>query len=157
MDCTFVCETAAEHFHPTEEESEAAAALITSMRGSLTELSDKLDDVYQDWFISHGAMRDEIERLKAEMLVNAMECAELIANLTAERDAEKARTDAAVNIAVRNVFYDMIGNCKSLMCYTSPCSYCQHEKSREKCAACFENGNFELRDDLRGEKGMKTI
>ena len=74
-----------------------------------------------------------------------------VCGLTARAEQAEAREKAAVNNAVRAVFYDTSNGKRGLLVDAGICDYCQSDKGeRIKCKSCFENGNFELRNDLRG-------
>ena len=70
----------------------------------------------------------------------------------ARAERAEAREKAAENEAIRTVFYDMSDGKPALLLKEGICRYCQHNDSeRIRCASCFENGNFDLRDNLRGK------
>lgn len=78
------------------------------------------------------------------------DAAATIAALTARAEQAEAREKAAVNNAVRAVFYDTSNGKRGLLVDAGICEYCQSNSERTNCADCYENGNFELRNDLRG-------
>lgn len=100
--------------------------------GETLENLGKLSVISPQWF---GVCKDACDLIKA---------------LTARAESAERERDAAVNRAVRAVFYDTSNGKRGLLVDASLCGYCQSNRERTKCASCFENGNFELRQDLSG-------
>ena len=93
----------------------------------------------------------EIEELKAEAIVNALENAERIANLTARAESAERERDAAIDLTAIRIMRYIIENNVEIEEYDEPCILCEHNDSNHgKCGSCYSTENFELKKDLRG-------
>ena len=93
----------------------------------------------------------EIEELKADAFVNALENAERIAELTARAESAERDKDAAIDLTSIRIMRYIIENDVEIEEWNDPCKLCEHHCSTHgKCGSCYSTENFELRKDCRG-------